>query len=178
MVRLELIQKIYHDMYIQKIKTLDETQWQHRILPRRQIIGAKADESSGSITLRLQRLDQPDNKQRECTSDQETLHVNAIVVATGYTRNAHERMLQKVQHLRPSDQTEWCVGRNYRLEMDSSKVSNEAGLWLQGCNESTHGLSDTLLSVLATRSGEIVTSILGDQLRGKSVKHPIHRAML
>ncbi|KFZ18580.1 hypothetical protein V501_01136 [Pseudogymnoascus sp. VKM F-4519 (FW-2642)] len=39
------------------------------------------------------------------------------------------------------------------------KVADTAGVWLQGCNERTHGLSDTLLSILAVRSGELVRSI-------------------
>lgn len=30
----------------------------------------------------------------------------------------------------------------------------------QGCNEATHGISDSLLSVLAVRSGEVVNSLL------------------
>jgi L-ornithine N5-oxygenase len=32
---------------------------------------------------------------------------------------------------------------------------------LQGCNEKTHGLSDSLLSILAVRGGEMVESIFG-----------------
>jgi L-ornithine N5-oxygenase len=38
---------------------------------------------------------------------------------------------------------------------------------LQGCNESTHGLSDTLLSILATRGGEMVNSIFGPLKRSR-----------
>ena len=55
------------------------------------------------------------------------------------------------------------VRRDYSIPFDPSKVSNSAGVWLQGCNESSHGLSDTLLSILATRGGELVESILGDE---------------
>jgi L-ornithine N5-oxygenase len=106
-VRLELIEQIYHDMYMQKI-------------------------------------------------------------ATGYTRNAHETLLAKAEHLRPSGADKWEVSRNYSVALDRSKVSPGAGIWLQGCNEGTHGLSDSLLSVLATRGGEMVDSILGDQLHGET----------
>jgi len=56
----------------------------------------------------------------------------------------------------------FAVRRDYSIPFDSSKVNANAGVWLQGCNESSHGLSDTLLSILATRGGELVESILGD----------------
>ena len=97
---------------------------------------------------------------------QETLEVDALMVATGYYRNAHEQMLSRAQHLRPAGQTGWTPRRDYRVEMDESKVSESAGIWLQGCNEQTHGLSDSLLSVLAARGGEMVRSIFRDQLAG------------
>ena len=56
----------------------------------------------------------------------------------------------------------FAVRRDYSIPFPPSKVSPNAGVWLQGCNESSHGLSDTLLSILATRGGELVESILGD----------------
>jgi L-ornithine N5-oxygenase len=34
-----------------------------------------------------------------------------------------------------------------------------AGCYLQGVNEATHGIADSLLSVLAARSGEIVADL-------------------
>lgn len=79
-----------------------------------------------------------------------------------------------------------AVGRDYKVKFSPGAVADESGIWLQGCCEGTHGvrlprpcrctcavadrsllqLSDTLLSVLATRSGEIVRSIFGDS-KGK-----------
>ncbi|KAK4677544.1 PAK-related GC kinase Sid1 [Podospora pseudoanserina] len=53
------------------------------------------------------------------------------------------------------------VGRDYGVRFASGAVAQGSGVWLQGCCEGTHGLSDTLLSVLSTRSGEIVESIFG-----------------
>jgi L-ornithine N5-oxygenase len=35
-----------------------------------------------------------------------------------------------------------------------------AGIYLQGCCEASHGLSDTLLSVLAIRSQEVVDALM------------------
>ncbi|OAA59686.1 hypothetical protein SPI_05884 [Niveomyces insectorum RCEF 264] len=54
-----------------------------------------------------------------------------------------------------------AVARDYHVEFAPGRVAPGSGIWLQGCCEGTHGLSDTLLSVLATRSGEIVASIFG-----------------
>ncbi|ELR06991.1 hypothetical protein GMDG_02313 [Pseudogymnoascus destructans 20631-21] len=53
------------------------------------------------------------------------------------------------------------VGRDYKVQYAEGAVEEGAGIWLQGCNEKTHGLSDTLLSILAHRGGEVVQSIFG-----------------
>jgi L-ornithine N5-oxygenase len=70
------------------------------------------------------------------------------------------------------------VGRDYGIRFSAGAVAQGSGVWLQGCCEGTHGvssashlptrqaltrsqLSDTLLSVLSTRSGEMVESIFG-----------------
>ncbi|KFY17360.1 hypothetical protein V492_00726, partial [Pseudogymnoascus sp. VKM F-4246] len=53
------------------------------------------------------------------------------------------------------------VGRDYKVQYAPGAVEEGAGIWLQGCNEKTHGLSDTLLSILAHRGGEVVGSIFG-----------------
>ena len=59
------------------------------------------------------------------------------------------------------------VDRHYRLPLTPG---SEAGIFLQGCCEDSHGLSDTLLSVLAIRSQEVVESIFGDQAQPCSAR--------
>lgn len=49
------------------------------------------------------------------------------------------------------------VGRNYRMVTPPSVT---ASCYLQGINEQTHGIADSLISVLAVRAGEIVTDLL------------------
>ena len=86
-------------------------------------------------------------------------------MASGYTRDVHEDMLKGVRHLMPGGCKAgkiWHVRRNYSVEFLDGVVKHDAGVWLQGCNESTHGLSDTLLSILAVRGGEMVQSIFGN----------------
>jgi L-ornithine N5-oxygenase len=53
--------------------------------------------------------------------------------------------------------TEVEVDRNYRMRLPSHV---QAGCYLQGMNEATHGIADSLLSVLAIRSQEIVQDML------------------
>ncbi|WP_455430599.1 hypothetical protein [Paractinoplanes durhamensis] len=48
------------------------------------------------------------------------------------------------------------VRRDYRVVTDDSL---SAGIYLQGGTEHAHGITSTLLSAVAVRSGEIVASI-------------------
>src|SRR4029078_7883077 len=48
-----------------------------------------------------------------------------------------------------------------------------AGCYLQGVNEATHGIADSLLSLLAVRSEEIVSDLLAHQQAHKRVSAPV-----
>ncbi|OOQ88860.1 ornithine-N5-oxygenase [Penicillium brasilianum] len=171
-VRLELIEEIYNTMYLQRIKNPDESTWQHRILPERKV--ARIEHHNPAHRMRIHVKSVKD----EASDGKEVLEVDALMVATGYLRDAHEQLLEQVCGLRPAGQTAWAPGRDYRVALDAAKVSAGAGIWLQGCNEKTHGLSDSLLSILAVRGGEIVSSVFGDELAGKTVQDTRLRAML
>lgn len=54
--------------------------------------------------------------------------------------------------------TKLYISRNYRL-LPSSKEEPETGIYLQGCTEMTHGLSESLLSILGVRAGLVVDDI-------------------
>lgn len=59
---------------------------------------------------------------------------------------------------------DFSVSVNYRLELPGEVAGAEGGkfrptVWLQGANEETHGISDSLLSVLSVRSGEVVEGL-------------------
>lgn len=172
-VRLELIEQIYNDLYLQRIKNPDEKAWQHRVLSASKI--TRVEHHGAENRMRIHVDSSKDNV--PTSQGKESLEVDALMVATGYQRDAHEQILSNVQHLRPANQ--WAPSRDYRVELDPRKVSAQAGIWLQGCNEKTHGLSDTLLSVLATRGGVMVQSVFGDQLACKAVQDTTKiRAML
>lgn len=159
-------------MYLQRVQNPDETQWQHRILSERAI--GRIEHHNPSQRMRVH-VNSIDGKSSE---GKEVLEVDALMVATGYLRDAHEQLMEQVRGLRPAGQAAWVPGRDYRVELDEAKVSSNAGIWLQGCNEKTHGLSDSLLSILAVRGGEIVSSVFAEQLSGASVQGTELRAML
>jgi L-ornithine N5-monooxygenase len=167
-VRLELLEQIYRDLYEQRVKESDEAQWQHRILSTREITKVTRSTTTTTTTSNSNKPEKLNLTLKNTNplipppeATPETLKVDAVILATGYTRNAHEALLRNLEHLRPQADKQWRVRRDYKVEMDDSKVSADAGIWLQGCNESTHGLSDTLLSTLAVRGGEVVESIFG-----------------
>ncbi|KAF1837017.1 hypothetical protein BDW02DRAFT_577447 [Decorospora gaudefroyi] len=162
-VRLPLLEHIYETLYMQRIRhgntPADETHWPHRILPYRRVTAVT--DTPGGLRLEVEDAsplylsDVEGGKVR-----QEVLDVDVVFVATGYRRDVHEELLRDAKELMPAGGGDkWQVGRDYRVRFGGKSVSSDAGVWLQGCCEGTHGLSDTLLSVLATRGGEIVRSI-------------------
>ncbi|KAI9835356.1 MAG: hypothetical protein M1838_005324 [Thelocarpon superellum] len=142
-VRLELLEQIYMDMYTQRLMDADEERWQHRILPYRVVDRVAVKHAESGLRLHLRATaDAPTNG--AIMSEPLTLDVDALLVATGYLRNAHEELLRPLEHLRAKPNTRdhrlWEVARDYRVALDPTKVDAEAGIWLQGCNESTHGV--------------------------------------
>ncbi|GAA5962679.1 hypothetical protein JCM3765_006164 [Sporobolomyces pararoseus] len=60
---------------------------------------------------------------------------------------------------------EFVVGENYRLQVPTKAKDDlnfKPTIWLQGSCEKSHGISDSLLSVLAVRSGEVVGALLSE----------------
>ncbi len=72
---------------------------------------------------------------------EEEAEFDYVFVATGYVRHAHEEILAGVKGLLPAGEAKFEVQRDYRVKFAEGKVGAEAGVWLQGCNEGTHGVS-------------------------------------
>ena len=102
----------------------------------------------------------------------ETLDVDLIVSATGYRRTGHLEMLRDVWPLLPAARErdgegedgadrwellpqskdangasgtlarELKVSRDYRVQFAPGAVAPGSGVWLQGCCEATHGVSE------------------------------------
>lgn len=173
-VRSDLLQSTYNALYTQRIHNPDSTQWQHQIHNYTKIVGAET--TANGVRLLVKQANDG-GVERICEFD-------AVLVAAGYKRDAHEQMLAPCQRLMPAAAQEsgkCTVGRNYQVQFQNGAVNGDVGVWLQGCNEATHGvglrrptmaepnvlidtqLSDTLLSILATRGGELVQSIFGEK---------------
>ncbi|KAG8527811.1 uncharacterized protein KY384_007965 [Bacidia gigantensis] len=130
-VRPELLDKLYESMYHQRLHQADESKWQHRIIPWREVVGY-AKQNDGTIRLKL----------RDTSNDTVIFGEPAfdlVFVATGYLRNAHETLLAPTQSLLETGS--FVVGRDYKVRYRRDEVNDNSGIWLQGCCEGSHGVS-------------------------------------
>ncbi|MGW1728815.1 lysine N(6)-hydroxylase/L-ornithine N(5)-oxygenase family protein [Streptomyces sp. NPDC002306] len=99
----------------------------------------------------LQRLD---GRQRE-------LDVDAIVFATGYATMDPTPLLGDLdRHCLRDEDGRHRVTRGYRLVTTPELT---CGIYLQGGTEHTHGLTSSLLSNIAVRSGEIADAVVKER---------------
>ncbi|MCD0484556.1 SidA/IucD/PvdA family monooxygenase [Streptacidiphilus sp. ASG 303] len=113
------------------------------VRPMTEVLTAR--EEDGEVVLELR-----DRK----TGRVEALRCDLVLLGTGYD----QRMPAMVRGLADQVGLERIeVNRRYRVDLGEDA---RAGLYLQGFNEATHGISDSLLSVLAQRSHEITTDLL------------------
>lgn len=132
----------------------DESHWPHRI--RGGYAVSSAQPNGDGLRLRIASLDDG--------AEAEDLDVDLVVAATGYRRDAHVEMLREAWGLLPAVSAKggavdgWEVGvgeqkrkmeagRDYGVRFEEGAVQSGSGVWLQGCNEGTHGVS--LMSLFA-----------------------------
>lgn len=84
----------------------------------------------------------------------DTLTCDAVILATGFTPTPLGTILGD---LAPDDTCPPIVGRDYRLAVSPDVTG---GIYLQGGTEKTHGLTSSLLSNVAVRAGDILTSVV------------------
>ncbi|KPA90316.1 lysine N(6)-hydroxylase/L-ornithine N(5)-oxygenase family protein [Pseudomonas sp. RHF3.3-3] len=130
---LDLVERIYQLIYQQKVNGVER----HRVLNDQEITAVETSAQGVHIALR----DMHDNTR---TTEQYDL----VILATGYQRDHHRTLLQPLA----SYLSDLRVDRHYRLHTTDDF---QPSIFLQGACENSHGLSDTLLSILATRSAEI-----------------------
>lgn len=113
-----------------------------------EIVGARVEttpDGSEEIVLDLRDL--------KC-GEVEQLRCDVVLLGTGFD----PRMPAMVRDLAEDmGLPEITVDRRYRVDVGADA---RGGLYLQGVNESTHGISDSLISVLAQRSADITGDIL------------------
>jgi L-ornithine N5-oxygenase len=138
-------------MYTQRLRDKNESNWQHRIMPNTTVSTIEDCPDQGRVRLHLN--PQENGHSNGGTSSKISMDIDAVLIATGYVRDAHKDLLTSMAHLitkEESSRSKVPVSRDYRVKLDSQKVDLDAGIWLQGCNESTHGVSQ-LLSPLRQR---------------------------
>jgi predicted FMN-binding regulatory protein PaiB len=92
-----------------------------------------------------------------CADGSLRLHCDAVVLATGYSRRLDKTIFEDLLPFLCRDESgDLIVSRRYRVQ---TKADASGGLYLQGLNESSHGIGDTLLSLLPFRSQEILDDI-------------------
>ncbi len=88
------------------------------------------------------------------TGKTEPLHCDLVLLGTGYD----PQMPSLVRDLAAqAGLDEVTVSRNYRVDLGDAAWG---AVYLQGVNEATHGIADSLISVLAHRSQDITTDLL------------------
>ena len=91
------------------------------------------------------------------TGEVETFDADALVYATGYTPgNVLDLIGEAADLVERRDDGAPAVGRDYRLGL---RVPARASIYVQGGTEHSHGISSSLLSNVAVRTGEIVDSV-------------------
>jgi L-ornithine N5-oxygenase len=141
-VDLELIRAIFRAMYQMKVAG------QSRVRIRSMCELKQIEASGGGIVARMW---------NKVTARMESLEADGVVLATGFERPRRHPMLRDLNpHLLTAVDGGYDVRRDYRI---NSVPGFAPGIYLQGFCETTHGISDSVLSILPMRSAEIATSI-------------------
>ncbi|QNP48179.1 lysine N(6)-hydroxylase/L-ornithine N(5)-oxygenase family protein [Diaphorobacter aerolatus] len=135
---LDLIRSIFQTLYEQKVARGNRLS----VLRQHEVTAARSNASG--IHLELRDHD---------TGLQCIKRYDAIVLATGYARKQHLELLAPLEPYLG----DFSVDRFYRLAASEDFRPN---IFLQGACEDTHGISDTLLSVVSVRTGEIGNALL------------------
>lgn len=130
-VRPELLDRLYESMYHQRLHEPDESKWQHKIVPRRAVVGYD-QQANGRVRLQLKNTLDGNISFSEPAFD-------LVVVATGYVRDSHVDMLDATKDLLETGS--YDVGRDYKVRYRRDAVADDCGMWLQGCCQESHGVS-------------------------------------
>jgi L-ornithine N5-monooxygenase len=139
----ELIQELYRRVYREAVQGEERL----RIMRASRVVGV--DARSDRVDVAVELLP---------TGEREVLAADVLVYATGYRPVDPFRLLGQAAGLcQRDDEGLVRVDRDYRL---MTEVDGDAGIYLQGGTEHTHGITSTLLSNVAIRSGEIADTLL------------------
>ncbi|MFC6632692.1 lysine N(6)-hydroxylase/L-ornithine N(5)-oxygenase family protein [Microbulbifer taiwanensis] len=135
---IDQIDQIFDILYTQKVTG----NARHRLLTHTETRAVLANDDG--IQLQLLNRD---------TGEVQSASYDAVILATGYTRNQHRDLLAPLAPYL----ADFTVDRHYRLQSTSEF---KPAVFVQGASETSHGISDTLLSILAVRSREIGAALI------------------
>lgn len=136
-VDIDLIERIYGIFYRQKVSGIQRHAFHHL----RTVERATAQADGIELALR-----------HSASGELDVHRYDAVVLATGYERHNHRQLLEPLAPYLGDYQ----VGRDYRVHTDERC---QAAVYMQGFCQASHGLSDTLLSVLPIRANDIASSV-------------------
>lgn len=137
-----MLDNLYRTMYLEKLTGTERL----AMITMAEVVGARMDGEEVVLTL----VDRKSAVSRE-------LRCDVVMLGTGFAKE----MPRMTRNLAAAVGAEtFSVDRNYRMLLPPSVT---ARVYLQGVNESTHGIADSLISVLAIRSGEIVADLLSSR---------------
>jgi L-ornithine N5-monooxygenase len=151
----EVIRDLYRRSYDDEVRGIERLHF----LNLTRITGTKRSGNETRVSLQVG----PYGEMREVDFD-------ALVCATGYSSMEPTALLAGIdRHCLRDEAGRFRVERNYRL---ATTPDMECGIFLQGGTEHTHGLTSSLLSNIAVRSGEIAESIIA-QRAGRNAERAI-----
>lgn len=137
-----VINELYRSAY------LDEVKGEQRLFIHRFSRLVSAEESGEGVKVTIG---------ENCSGKVRMLECDALVLATGYHRCLDEAIFKDLLPLiEKNGAGEVALSRNYQVRMTEEM---DCKLYVQGYGESSHGLGDTLLSLLPFRSKEIFEDI-------------------
>jgi lysine/ornithine N-monooxygenase/predicted FMN-binding regulatory protein PaiB len=157
---LDLIRSLYQLTY------LDEVHGRQRLRFRNFSTLVSAAERDGDIEAVV----------TDSTRMQVTSRYHALVLATGYRRQLDSLLFEPLlPFLRRDKKAGLLISRDYRVE---TTVPMDGGIYVQGLAESSHGIGDTLLSLLPFRSAEIIGSICGRTPQNAHREKPLAKSIV
>ena len=138
-----LLEELYQIIYLDRIAGVER----RRMVPMTDILGARMDGDEVVLEVVNRR-----------TSEPAEIRTDLVFCGTGFIRDM-PWMIRDLADSIGLDRIE--VDRRYRLQLGES---SDAACYLQGVNEATHGIADSLLSVLGNRAADIV----GDLVRHRA----------
>jgi L-ornithine N5-oxygenase len=138
----DLIDELYRREYQERVKGAQRL----RMMNASRV--TEVDDSGDTLKVSVQSLP---------TGETEILDTDVLVYATGYRPGDALRLLGEAGDLverRPDGAP--SVHRDYRLAL---RMPSQASVYVQGGTEHSHGISSSLLSNVAIRTGEIVESV-------------------